>query len=82
VRRLYVVQFQGRCDHDKNDIALLCLIRRSGRGRLMLPQGRDSQVSNPLSGEFFWPQLTIPDHAELALADRYDLGGAAIIGRP
>src|ERR1700730_12355274 len=37
------------------------LVHRSGRGRLMPPQGRDSQVGNPLSGGFLWAQLTVPD---------------------
>jgi hypothetical protein len=46
------------------------------------PQGRDSQVGNPLSGVFLWAQLTVPDHAEFALADGHDLGGAAIVDRP
>jgi hypothetical protein len=45
----------------------------------MPPQGRDSEVSNPLSGVSLWAQLTVPDHAEFALADGYDLGGAAIV---
>jgi hypothetical protein len=26
-----------------------------------------------------WAQLTVPDHAELTLADGHDLGGAAMI---
>src|ERR1700719_3396515 len=61
---------------------MLCLVHRSGRGRLMPPQGRDSQAGNPLCGAFLWAQLTVPDHAEFALADGHDLGGAAIVDRP
>jgi hypothetical protein len=63
-------------------LTLLCLIHRSSRGRPKPPQGRDSQVSKALGGVFLWAQLTVPDHAEIALADGHDLGDAAIVDRP